>query len=492
MSLTPVPGQRKFLPPEDFVPEDGAYQLLPFRFVQLDSRKYVLSNLVGEYCVVERKTLQALVTKALRPADTAYSSLKSRHFFLESGETSTLHLLATKYRTKQAPLAEFTSLHMIVPTLRCNTSCVYCQVSHKGAAAGAYDMTEAAADSAIDFMFRSPSSHLKLEFQGGEPLLNFYMVRYIIERTREREQQLGRKVSIIICSNLSLISEEILQFCEKHDVQFSTSLDGPRDLHNHNRPSAEFESYEQTQTGIARVREALGVGSISALMTTTKASLSRPKEIVDEYIGQGFKSIFLRPINPYGFAAKAGALTRYSTLEWMEFYKTALDYIIDLNQRGIHIREEYAALLLRRLLTPYGTGYVDLQSPAGIGISAILFNHDGNVYASDESRMLAEMGDSHFCLGNLLKDSYEDMMLSDVLIDTLTQTMTEGVPGCSDCGFQPYCGTDPVRHYRIQGDIVGNKPTSEFCQRHMALFRHIIGILEAGGPAANVLKGWIY
>jgi His-Xaa-Ser system radical SAM maturase HxsB len=492
MSLSSVPSHRKFRPSEDFVPEDGTYQLLPFRFVPLDSKKYVLSNFVGEYVVVERGALQELVTKTLRPASTAYSLLKSRHFFLEAGETSTLHLLATKYRTKQAPLAEFTSLHMIVPTLRCNTSCVYCQVSHKGAAAQSCDMTEAAADRAIEFMFRSPSSHLKLEFQGGEPLLNFEMVRYIIENTRQREQQVGRKVSIIICSNLSLITDEILQFCEKQNVQFSTSLDGPRDLHNHNRPSAEFESYERTLLGITRVRETLGIGAISALMTTTQASLLRPREIVDEYVSQGFKSIFLRPINPYGFATKAGALTSYSTLEWMEFYKTALEYIIDLNSRGIRIREEYAALLLRRMLTPYGTGYVDLQSPAGIGISAILFNHDGNVYASDESRMLAEMGDVHFCLGNLLKDSYEDMMLSDVLIDTLTQTMTEGVPGCSDCGFQPYCGSDPVRHYQLQGDIVGYKPTSEFCQRHMALFRHIIGILEAGGPAANVLKGWIY
>jgi len=492
MPLSLVPSHKKIHPPEEFSSEAGAYQLLPFRFVPLDSKKYVLSNFVGEYCVVEREILQALISKTLRPDSAAYSLLKSRHFFFDVGESSALHLLATKYRTKQTPLAEFTSLHMIVPTLRCNTSCVYCQVSHKGAAAGSCDMTEAAADRAIDFMFRSPSSHLKLEFQGGEPLLNFEMVQYIIESTRQREQQTGRKVSIIICSNLSLISDQILQFCEKHDVQFSTSLDGPCDLHNQNRPSAEFDSYDRTRIGITRVREALGICGVSALMTTTQASLSRPKEIVDEYVGQGFKSLFLRPINPYGFATKAGVLTRYSTLEWMEFYKTALDYIIDLNLRGIHIREEYAALLLRRMLTPYGTGFVDLQSPAGIGISAILFNHDGNVYASDEGRMLAEMGDPHFRLGNLLHDSYEDMMLSDVLIETLTQTMTEGVPGCSDCGFQAYCGSDPVRHYRLQGDIVGNKPTSEFCQRHMALFRHIIGLLEGGGTAANVLKGWIY
>lgn len=491
MSSTLSPSRHNFRPLEDFQPKPCAYELLPFRFVRFDSKRYLLSNLVGEHCLVEPETLHRLVSKTLRSDSAGYAVLKSRHFFFEAGESSALHLLAAKYRTKQAPLAEFTSLHMIVPTIRCNTSCVYCQVSHKGSAAQSCDMTEATADRAIDFMFRSPSSHLKLEFQGGEPLLNFKMVRYIVERARQREKQTGRKVSIVICSNLSLISEEILQFSKKNHVDFSTSLDGPRDLHNHNRPSAEFDSYEQTLAGINSVREALGICAVSALMTTTQASLSKPKEIVDEYVGQGFKSIFLRPINPYGFASRAGAITHYSTTDWMTFYKTALDYIIDLNIRGTRIREEYTALLLRRILTPYGTGYVDLQSPAGIGISAILFNHDGKVYASDESRMLAEMGDPHFCLGNLFQDSYEDMMLSDVLIDTLTQTMSEGVPSCSDCGFQPYCGSDPIRHYRLQGDIVGFKPTSEFCQRHMALFRHILEILDSGSPAANILKGWM-
>ncbi len=491
MSSIPSPSRHNFMPLGEFRSRPGAYQLLPFRFVRLDSTRYFLSNFVGEHCLVEPDTLHALVSKTLRPGSAEYSALKSRHFFFECGETSALHLLATKYRTKQAPLTEFTSLHMIVPTIRCNTSCVYCQVSHKGSTAQSCDMTEETADRALDFMFRSPSSHLKLEFQGGEPLLNFALVRYVVEKTRQREEQTGRRVGIVICSNLSLISGDILDFCKKNHIDFSTSLDGPRELHNQNRPSAEFDSYERTLDGITRVRDALGIGAVSALMTTTQASLSKSKEIVDEYVGQGFKSIFLRPINPYGFASRAGAITHYSTTDWMAFYKTALDHIIDLNTRGIKVREEYAALILRRLLTPYGTGYVDLQSPAGIGISAILFNHDGSVYASDESRMLGEMGDPHFRLGNLSTDSYEDMMLSDVLIDTLTETMTEGVPCCSDCGFQPYCGSDPVRHYRLQGDTVGFKPTSEFCQRHMALFRHIVGILDGGSTAADILRGWM-
>jgi His-Xaa-Ser system radical SAM maturase HxsB len=482
---------KKFLPLSSFLPGNGQYKLLPFRFIRFDSEQYLLTNLVGEYYLTDRTTLHRFIQKELDRNDPAFAPLRARHFFYEDGETSPLHLLATKYRTKQAPLADFTSLHMIVPTLRCNTSCTYCQVSHKNTSASACDMTKETADRAIDFMFNSPSSHLKLEFQGGEPLLDFDMVRYIVERTREREKQLQRPVSIIICSNLSLVNDEILAFCKLQGIYFSTSLDGPKKLHNKNRPSVEFDSYQLAIEGIARVREALGIEAISALMTTTMASLSMPKEIVDEYVGQGFKSIFLRPINPYGFASKAGAATHYSTAEWLDFYKIALDYIIDLNFRGIQIREEYAALILRRILTPYGTGFVDLQSPAGIGIAAILFNHDGNVYASDESRMLAEMGDQHFLLGNLNTDKYEEMMLSDVLIDTLMESMSEGVPGCADCGFQPYCGSDPVRHYRLQGDIVGHKPTSEFCQRHMALFRHIISIIERGDAASDVLKGWL-
>src|ERR1035438_5351444 len=112
MPASPLFGQKHFRLQDDFLPETGAYQLLPFRFIPLDAKRYVLTNFVGEYCVVERDSLQALVDKTLRPGSAAYSALKSRHFFFESGESSALHLLATKYRTKQAPLAEFTSLQI--------------------------------------------------------------------------------------------------------------------------------------------------------------------------------------------------------------------------------------------------------------------------------------------------------------------------------------------------------------------------------------------
>jgi radical SAM protein with 4Fe4S-binding SPASM domain len=226
-------------------------------------------------------------------------------------------------------------------------------------------------------------------------------------------------------------------------------------------------------------------------MTTTKASLSRAKEIVDEYLKQGFSSIFLRTLNPYGIAASSHVIREYTIEEWIHFYKEAISYILELNQQGVCFHEEFSSIILRKILTPYATGFVDLQSPAGIGISGIVLNYNGDVYTSDEARMLAEMGDYKFKLGNLLTNSYEDIMLSDSLLVPLKETMTEGVPGCSDCGIQPYCGSDPVRHYRTQGDIVGFKPSSDFCKKNMGVIKHLIRLIEDDEKAYNVLKTWI-
>jgi radical SAM protein with 4Fe4S-binding SPASM domain len=120
-----------------------------------------------------------------------------------------------------------------------------------------------------------------------------------------------------------------------------------------------------------------------------------------------------------------------------------------------------------------------------------VYNYDGDVYASDEGRMLAEMGDKTFRLGNLRTDGYEDMLLSDNLLDPLEATVAESSPQCSECAFVPYCGSDPVYHHATQGDMVGNKALSGFCKRHMAVFRHIIEQMEDDPKARDVMLNWI-
>jgi His-Xaa-Ser system radical SAM maturase HxsB len=328
--------------------------------------------------------------------------------------------------------------------------------------AEAFDMSQDTAIRSLKLMFMSPSQSLKIEFQGGEPLLNFDLIKFIVKTAKEMNLTEDRHLQFVITSNLTFVNDELIEFCDKNDIYISTSLDGPEDIHNKNRPRPNKDGYIKTIQGIKKIQNSLGFNKVSALMTTTVDSLERPREIIDEYVNQNLHSIFLRPLSPYGFAIKTKQTEKYNIDNWMEFYREGLRYIIDLNKAGYFMVEQYTAIILKKIFDPANPGYVDLQSPAGIGISAVVYNYDGDVYASDEARMLKEMGDEKFKLGNVLTNNYNEIFGSDILLDTLEESLSESAPMCSDCGLVTYCGADPVYHYATQGDVVGKKPLSFF------------------------------
>src|SRR5262249_51574667 len=144
-----------------------------------------------------------------------------------------------------------------------------------------------------------------------------------------------------------------------------------------------------------------------------------------------------------------------------------------------------------KILTPFATSYVDLQSPAGAGIGAVVYNYDGDVYASDEGRMLAEMGDKTFKLGSLASNSYDEIFGGPVLRRLVAESMTDALPGCTDCALQPYCGADPVEHHATQRDFVGHRPTSDFCRRNMGIIKHLLTLLHGSDPfVRDLLHSW--
>ncbi|MDC0740809.1 His-Xaa-Ser system radical SAM maturase HxsB [Polyangium mundeleinium] len=478
-----------FHPRSAYAPSAG-YRLLPLRFGRLDEHAYIVTNDVGEYVRLARDELVAFLERRLDPNTSVYKALKSRHFLYENDSSVAFDLLALKYRSRAERVAAFTGLHIFVVTLRCDHSCQYCQVSRQSEDSTAFDMTVEHADKALDLVFRSPNEHIKIEFQGGEPLLNFPLVRHIVERARKQNEDHRRDLQFVITSNLSRLSDDVLSFCKEHGVYLSTSLDGPADLHDGQRPTRGGGSHRKTVEGIHRVREALGPDRISALMTTTPRSLSRVEKIIDEYVHLGFHGIFLRSLSPYGFAARS-LVKRYGVEDWLDFYKRGLSHILRINAGGYFLREEFTTILLQKMFSPLSSGYVDLQSPAGIGIGALVYNYDGAVYASDEGRMLAEMGDQTFRLGHLDEHSYEDLLTSEALLVPLGETILEGMPMCADCPFLPYCGADPVFHRATQGDAVGHKAFSAFCTKQMGVLRHVIGLLETDAEARDILLRWV-
>jgi len=354
----------------------SSYHLLPFRFKNIDNSTVCIVNDLGEYLFLTPNQLKDLVKKKLDSKENLYKELRVKQFIVDDESQGLLDSYIIKYRTKKGFLDGFTKLHMIVPTLRCNHSCPYCQVSRVSEDKEKYDMDLGTAKNTADLILRCPSKYITVEFQGGEPLLNFSIIKYIVEYIEGRKEESGKSIDYVVCTNLSMLTSEILEFLKKYKIDVSSSLDGQESLHNENRPKPENDSYELFLKNLQKARDALGIHHVAVLMTTTRKSLSYPKEIVDEYIKLGFKSIVLRPLNPYGFALKTQKHIGYTIEEFMVFYKSVFEYILQLNKNGIDFQESFAKMILRKILTPYPIGFVDNQSPAGAGVGAVLYNYD--------------------------------------------------------------------------------------------------------------------
>lgn len=474
-----------------FVRSDGSYRLLPFRFLDFDGKK-LLVNEAGEHHFLDPPTFHRFVTHRLNANEASYGDLKSKHFLWDSRSRVPITLSATKYRTKHAFLEGFTRLHIFVLTLRCDHSCHYCQVSRVSPNRSKYDMTRESADRALDLVFQSPAEQIKIEFQGGEPLLNFELLRFVVEETRKRNAgSLHKDIQFVVATNLAFLTDEILDYLECEGILVSTSLDGPAFVHNANRPRPDHDSHALTIDGIRRVRERLGHDRVSAVMTTSRLTLQHPEAVVDEYVHQGFQQIFLRPISPYGFALRTKRKTGYDVGKFLSFYKRALDRIVEVNKSGYFLVEAYAQILLTKILTPFPTTYVDLQSPAGAGIGAVVYNYDGDVYASDEARMLAEMGDRRFRLGNVHRHSYRQIFGGEVLRRLVDGTVIESWPGCADCAFQPYCGADPFENLSTQGDMMGHRATNAFHKRNFEIIKHLLRLHYGDSSVRRVFWSWI-
>ena len=463
------------------------FYLLPFHF-QPVGEKEILTNDLGDYLIIPRGSVQRIINREISPSEDLYKDLLASFIISETPVPHLLDNMATRLATRKSFLDNFTALHIFVMTLRCNQNCIYCQALSRDSSFKGCDMKESDLMTAVDLMFRSPAKHLTMEFQGGEPTLVSDLIQKGILYAEQKNQSECRQITYVICSNCVNVSNELLEFCRQYNVVFSTSLDGPFYLHNHNR--GKIDSYQKVIAGIDKVREALGADKVSALMTTSEDSLRYPREIIDAYRENGFHSVFLRALNPYGLAQDNNNWPAYFDA-FVDFYKQALEYILELNKQGEGFVEEFTALILRKILTPFPIGFVDLQTPAGIINNVIVYNYDGYVYASDESRMLAENKDFTFRLGKI-SDKYEDLFYGRKAQGLSRIWATEYIAGCSECAYQSICGADPVRNYSTQGDAYGYRPDSTICRKNKAIIEYIFKLLdERTEEVLPIFMNWI-
>ncbi len=446
--------------------------------------------MAGDWLTMPTDAFHAFVSHEL-PSDSPYlADLQARHLAVLDVSKSSLAPLLSQYRSRKSYLIGGPALHIFVVSLRCHHTCGYCQVSRQGVNAQAFDLADSPAELAVDRLFEWPSPELTIEFQGGEPLLNFEQVMYITRLIVVRNRVEGRVLRFVLASTLHDLTDAQLDFLAEHRFKLSTSLDGPEWLHNANRPRPGRDSYRRTVEGIERGRQRLGDDAVSALTTLTKLSLAVPEDIIDEYRRLGLHSISLRPLSPYGFATKTASRIGYVTSDYLTFYNKAFEHLVAVNHSGYAMDESYAALLLSQLFTSFGHGYVDLRSPSGAGLGAVIYDYDGRVYPSDEARMLAAMGDASWALGDV-SQPVSVWLESSAMASLLDAGVAEALPTCSDCAYVPLCGADPVEHYARQKSTVGHRPTSDFCQRNMGLFDFLLERFEKGTVAdQRLMQRW--
>jgi len=464
---------------------------LPFLFRELlPSRRVLLTNMLGSYTLLQsREQLNDLASGNLSglPAELI-EDLFAKSFLCEAGELDLrASLLASGLTTSMSRALARPGLFMVVPTLRCDHDCRYCQVSRAPLHARDVDASLENIPAILNCIKSAMGRTAKIEFQGGEPLLRFEYIREFIAQAMGTLE--GKDVTYVICSALGPLHGDVVDWAKKHPVTFSISLDGDSPTHNTNRPSRYFDAYANTLSKLTKLREELGRDRVSCVATVTRETLARPVELVDAYFDAGLDSLFVRPLAPFGFAAKRTGIGGYSAQEYAAFLARVLRRVIEMNTERPFV-EEATLLRLRRIYDPGFSGSVDMQSPAGFLLGALVFNYDGRVFGSDEARMLWESTKAPELVLGTVSDGIAAVATNTHAARMLTDTFTCVMPGCEDCAYQPFCGADPMHHLATQGDHVGDKAISFFCQLQRAQLDQLFQLLDEP-HARRVLESWL-
>ena len=465
-----------------------------FNFKKL-GRNYLLTNDTGRFVILKPEDFKNFVEGSLEKDKEPYLTLKKENFLKQELE---IDKEVNKFVSKNHFLFKSPDLHIIVLTLRCNHRCVYCHASAQDMSQKDVDMDKETADKVLENIFSTPGPTITIEFQGGEPLANWPILKYIVEEAYKKNKKIGKNLEIKLVTNLDLMTEERYDFLINNDVAICTSIDGPRKLHNKNRPLiGGGDDYKKITKWIKRFNKDYSslikkgyIWKISALTTISRDSLKMHKEIIDEYLRLGFRDIFLRPLDPFGFSNQSWRKIGYSEKEFISFYKKSLDYIIQKNLKGNEFIERGALFFLKKILTDNDPNMMEMRSPCGGGIGQIAYDFDGSVYTCDEGRMLGMMGDDSFKIGDVKENSYEEIVTHPVVRTVCSTSCLQGLAGCSDCVYRPYCATCPIYNYFKQGTIFGQMPTNEKCKINSAILDYLFKKIQKK-ESKEVFNNWL-
>lgn len=147
----------------------------------------------------------------------------------------------------------------------CNLACRYCFASGGNFNMKKEVMSFETAKKAIDFIINNSGNkvHLEVDFFGGEPLLNFDVVKKTVEYAKEEAKKYGKIFRFTLTTNCVLLNDEIIDYLNKEMYNVVLSIDGRKEINDFTRPTANGKgSYDliiENIKKVAKSRDELGL-----------------------------------------------------------------------------------------------------------------------------------------------------------------------------------------------------------------------------------------
>ncbi|MDX8518180.1 His-Xaa-Ser system radical SAM maturase HxsB [Mesorhizobium dulcispinae] len=451
----------------------------PLKFRETSDGSMLFCDDAGGFFKADHGFLDRYAADELSAADLAFLKEGGHGFDRELD----VHWTSFAYRwaRRQSKPQEMNYV-ILVPTLRCNLTCGYCQVSRAPENAGGFDWSHETLEGVLSFVDGLQGPDIKIEFQGGEPLLRIDLLEAVRNFCREK----FARPQFIVCTNLQTLDARAWAFLDAEDTLISTSLDGDRMTHERQRTHDNKVTdtfFRNLETAVSRYPE----GKISTLPTVDIANPPDLEGLLDNYERYGIRSVYLRPINHQGFARKLDQGNNVLA-RWNRLHSEFIDLLIARNHRtGRFMEEYYFSQCLKRVLRLDADNHVDIRNPNFFASDYIVIDHDGRFYPTDEARMLSRIGRIDLSIGDVRTG-----------IDRATVNLLDSGafnhfdPDCIHCAYQPFCGTDVIDDISRYGRIDLPRPDTWFCGRHLSLFDKVFEVLyRKDAPARASVAAWL-
>jgi uncharacterized protein len=342
-------------------------------------------------------------------------------------------------------IQEFKSRETVVKALclhiahDCNLACKYCFAEegeyHGRRALMSYEVGK----KALDFLVHNSGSRVNLEvdFFGGEPLMNWQVVKDLVTYGRSLEEPFHKKFRFTLTTNGILLNEEILEFVNKEMANVVLSIDGRKEVHDFMRPHRGGQgSYDEVVPKYIKVAESRGQMNYYVRGTFTHHNLDFSKDVL-HLADLGFKQISVEPV--VADEKEEYALREADIPVIMEQYDTLAKEIIKRRKEGKGFNFFHFMLDLEG-----GPCVAKRLSGCGSGTEYLAVTPWGDFYPCHQF-----VGMEQFLMGNV-----DEGIVNTDIRDEFKSCNVYAKEKCKNCFAKFYCsGGCAANSYNFHGSI---------------------------------------